>query len=65
MKKRYKPPIPTTNTNLKSPCFACKYEKGLLLKQYSSRYALKCGRCGTYQYSVDILKNGEVCDVTK
>jgi len=59
--KKTRTQAPATLT-LKSPCFACGYENGLLLKQYGNRYAVKCGKCGTYQYSVNLSKTGEVSD---
>jgi len=52
-------PAPVTLL-LKVPCFACQYQNGLVLHQYGSRYAIKCGRCATYQYSIDLLKDGGI-----
>jgi len=52
-----------TTLLLKSPCFACQYYNGVVLHQYGSRYALKCGKCGIYQYSVNVLKDGGIENV--
>ncbi len=50
----------TTSEILKNRCFSCGYTIGNLIRigKKGNRYAVKCGECDIYQYSLEAVEGG-------
>lgn len=41
-----------TSVKIEGNCKACNYHTGNLIKLHGKRYAVKCGGCDCYQYTI-------------